>query len=616
MASPISNIEVIETVYRQLCELQKKASLWDDNKAVVELYSIMATAIHSEVHGNLMAVKSKENETQVRNLIRRYVIGGKDKQKVWLGAIPCIENKIAVLSARRKKDYEAIKQYLDLLDDFMALASFRSFKHFCLYMEKDKDKKLWKGTQNIFDGWYYYANKMVLDGSVKFIEKQLPTSYGKSYSDCFLIAWIFGLDIDNDVLKVFGNKYNCARAFDTIVELMCSPAFAKVFPYFEQFNGKRDNVFATCKQKDGEFKIAGSNKPVNFLTVGKESKISGVRAKFLFLDDITQAEDANSIRMHDKDIDTYRNVWFKRRFSSTNFFVVASGTTYSIYDILSWLKGKFGGNNAITSKINKYTKVGRSDEIVKDGTSVFVCVPKLDYDTDESTYPEEYPTLQARKDREEDYERFMAMEQQTPCTPKDSPFYMTQLQEYEDLPRINTNGRTDSCWAYLDGKRKGADYCSMPIFTHINDKHYLIDAFYDNRPMKELYSGIVAKIRQHHITKLMVESNINEGLKTLLEMLLREQNINYCLIEERYNTAKKEIRIANAEADIKANLVFPKFGIYARSSPIGQAMDEFYGYTYVKKNEHDDFTDSVAGYVENFVSKTSRQVATLSIFRR
>ena len=617
MVKAVSNIEVIETVYRSLCDMQKSVAQWSDDKSVIELYNILYNCIHTEIHGVLSAFKSAENEAQIRNLLRRYVIGGKEKKSLWIGAIPCIENKIALLSGKKQKDFDLIRQYIDLLDDFMALASLRSFKHFCLYMVSDWDRKVWKPTLKIFEGWYYYANQMVLDGSVKFIEKQLPTGYGKSFSDCMLIAWIFGLSIDNDVIKVFGNKFNCERAFDSIVELMCDRKFAKVFPYYQQFNGKRDNVFAMCKQKDGQFKISGSSKPVNFLTVGKESKISGVRAKYLFLDDITQAEDAASIRMHDKDIDTYKNVWFKRRYSSDNFFIVASGTTYSIYDILSWLKIKFGGDNAKESRVNKYTSLGVSNEITYKGTSAFICVPKLDYKTDTSTYPEEYPTEQARKQREDDYETFMAMEQQRPCKPKDNPFYMTQLLEYTDLPEKGTNGRTDSCWAYLDGKRKGSDYCAMPVLTPINGKHYLVDALYDNRTMKDCYSLIISKIRQHHITVLWIENNINEGLKTLLEKLLFEQGITYCQINEIFHgSTKKDVRIANAEADIKANIVFPKFGMYARSSPIGQALDELYGYTYIKKVEHDDFTDALAGYVECFIAGNARQTGTISIFRR
>lgn len=617
MANQTSNVEVIEFAYKSLLQLQKKASLWNDDKAVIELYDIMANSLNAEIHGHLSLFKSKENEAQIRNLLRRYVIGGREKNIMWMGAIPCIETKIINLAKQRQKNLEIIQQYLNLHDDFMALASFRSYKHFCLYMESDWDKKVFKPQLKNFEGYFFYANQMVLDHTVQFIEKQMATGRGKSLSDNFHIAWIFGQDYANaDIGKIFGNKYNCTRCIDTLCTLMSDKKFAKVFPYFQQFNGKRENVFSTLKTKDGELKVNGSNKPVSFLTVGKESKISGSRFQYLFLDDITQAEDAASIRQHDKDIATYLEVWARRKHSNNNFFIVASGTTYSIYDILSWLKKRFNYDNSVEDSRFKYTRVAKTNRIVENGTAVFVTIPALDYETDESTYPEEYPTSQLRKMREDNYETFMAMEQQQPCQPKDNPFYMTSLQEYEDLPNKGENGRTDSCWAYLDGKRKGSDFCSMPIFTPIEDKHYLVDVFYDNRPMKECYSGIIAKIRQHHITRLVIENNINEGLKTLLEKLLFEQGLTFCKVEEIYNTGKKDVRIANAEADIKANCVFPKFGLYARSSPIGQAMDELYGYTYIKKNEHDDFTDSIAGYVECFIAKTRRQMATISIFSR
>lgn len=616
MANQASNIEVIETVYNSLLQFQKKPQLWGDDASVIELYDILAKSLNAEIHGNLVNFKSKENEAIIRNLIRRYVIGGKEKKALWVGALPCIEAKISFLAKKKNKDHTIIEQYLNLHDDFMALASFRSYKHFCLYMESEWDKKVFKPQLKNFEGYFFYANQMVLDHSVQFIEKQCPTGRGKSLSDCFQIAWIYGQDYLNaDVGKIFGNKYNCSRCIDTICTLMTDRKYSKVFPYYQQFNGKRDNVFSTLKTKDGEFKINGSMQPVSFLTVGKESKISGSRFQYLFLDDITQAEDAASIKQHDKDIATYLEVWARRKHSNNNFFIVASGTTYSIYDILSWLKVRFNYENSIPTKY-KYTRIAKTNRLVANGTAVFVTIPALDYDTDESTYPEEYPTSQLRQMREDNYEVFMAMEQQQPLQPKDNPFYITRLLEYESLPDIGVDGRTESCWAYLDGKRKGSDFCSMPIFSPIGEKHFLIDVFYDNRPMKDLYGGIISKIRQHHITKLIIENNINEGLKTLLEKLLLEQGITYCDIQEVYNTAKKDIRISNAEADIKSSMVFPKYGLYSRSSPMGQALDELYGYSYVRKVEHDDFTDSIAGYCENFITKTARKMATISIFGR
>ena len=629
-------IKIIKACSNQLESLLHSVNGWDDNEQITQLLRVSYTAIYKHIHSVLVPQKCESAEMEIREVIAKYVIGYTDKKdkKRYLGAIEPITAKLAQIRGGEKVKSEILARYLDLYDDFMALAAFRSLKHFCLYLEKNTavdsqmddldgegggsggDDKIIEHTLGIFGGWYYYANKMVLDGSVKFIEKQLPTSYGKSYSDVLLICFIYGQDINNDVLKVFGNPYNCKRCIKSITDIMCRKSYAKIFPYFEQFHGKKSMVFENCSEKDGEFKISGSKKPTNFLCVGKESKISGVRARFIFLDDITQAEDADSIKRHDSDIQTYRDVWRKRTYGKKNTYIIASGTTYSIYDILSYLKTKFGGENAKPSKNFKYTKVAKSNEIITDGISVFLCVPKLDYKTDQSTYPEQFDTYSARKDREEDYATFMAMEQQQPIPPKGNPFYYTNLQEYTELPSIGKNGRGEYCQASLDGKRKGADYCAMPIFTTIDGLHYLVDAFYDNRPMKDCYKGLVAKIIQHRVTHLILENNINEGLKTLLEEELKKRGYTSCIIEEIYHYEQKDIRIARSEADIKAGMVFPKFGLYARSSAIGMALEELYGYTYLKKVEHDDFTDALATYAKRFIEGKAFGVATLQTFTR
>jgi hypothetical protein len=626
-------IDLIESCSREITRLFKSKTEWVENdEQIVTVFNILYSALYQHIHKVLVPEKKESSEKKIRELIAKYVIGYNDKKKkiVYIGSLKPIYAKLSQVECSVKVKAEYLSRYLDLYDDFFALAAFRSLRHFALYLEKNSasdeqmddeegggnggDTKIIENTQEIFAGWYHYANKMVLDGSVKFIEKQLPTSYGKSYSDVILICYIYGQDINNDVLKVFGNPYNCKRCIKSITDIMCRKSYAKVFPYFQQFNGKKALVFENCSEKDGEFKIAGSKKPTNFLCVGKESKISGVRARYIFLDDITQAEDADNIRRHDSDIDTYRDVWRKRTYGKNNTYIIASGTTYSIYDILSYLKKKFGIEASVDTNF-KYTKCSKSNEIISGGISVFVCVPKLDYVTDESTYPQQFDTFSARKDREEDYETFMAMEQQQPIAPKGNPFYYTNLREYETLPKIGENGRSEYCQASLDGKRKGADYCSMPIFTVINDEHFLIDVFYDNRPMKDCYGGLCTKIIQHNIKRLVIENNINEGLKTLLLEELAKRDYT-CTIDEVFNYEQKDMRISNSEADIKAKMVFPKFGLYARSSPIGMAMEELYGYSYTKKVAHDDFTDSLATYSKHFIEKRSSGLAVLQTFRR
>ena len=613
---------VIKECAKQI-DMLFKGKGWTDDEKVTRLFDIYHKAILSQIHNVLIPQKTDKAEKQVRDILAKYVIGCTKNKTVYMGAIQPIRAKISQISKSKKTSNEFIARYLELYDDFMALASFRSFKHYCLYMQSVFGFTLWEDTQNCFDGYWFYANKMVLDGEIKFLEKQLPTGYGKSLSDSFMQSWIFGIDIDNDILKVCGNDKFTDDCFQNVQKLMLSNKYAKVFPYYAQFDCEVDKMFTFCSRKDLKFAITGSKKSTNLRIVTKLSDVNGVRAKFLFLDDITQRKDMSNLTQHNKDIHSFSHEWFERNYNRNLFYIVASGTTYSQFDLLSFLKRVMGGEKAVQSQINKYTHIGVSDYIVPNGKSVFVCVPLLDYDTDESTYPAKISTMSARKKREENPTEFWAMDMQRPLPPDSSPFYFTKLRQYTTLPLIGENGRLETCIGALDTKRRGKDYLSMPIFFEANDPEregqtafYLVDWLYDDRPMKECIPLIVSKIIQHKITRLYVERNTEECIETLLTDKLREQGYTSCVIEEVYSTEPKDRRIMSAEGDIKSRLIFPQYGMYSQSSDIGKALLNVYGYTYVGTVAHDDAPDSLALFVKRFVMNMSMRYATMSSFGR
>jgi hypothetical protein len=282
-----------------------------------------------------------------------------------------------------------------------------------------------------------------------------------------------------------------------------------------------------------------------------------------------------------------------------------------------------GGDISKKSPINKYTYVSKSDYIVPNGLSVFVCVPLLDYDTDQSTYPNKISTASARKKREENPTEFWAMDMQRPLPPESAPFYFTKLREYVDLPVVGQCGRMETCIAALDTKRRGKDYLSMPICFEADDPdrkgemaHFLVDWLYDDRPMKECIPLIVSKIIERKITRLYVERNTEECIEMILSEKLHAQGYYSCVIEEVYSTEPKDRRILSAEGDIKAKMIFPQFGMYAPSHPIGNAMQNVYGYTYTGKVAHDDAPDSLALYARRFIMGGGVRLAEISIFSR
>ena len=104
--------------------------------------------------------------------------------------------------------------------------------------------------------------------------------------------------------------------------------------------------------------------------------------------------------------------------------------THKIF--LSHMRGRFKADDAEQSPINKYTWVNNKTK------SVFVKVPKLDYETDECTFPKKYnkaAAVEARKDPNR-REAFEAMEQQNPIPLSSCPFMWARLRTYKELPVV------------------------------------------------------------------------------------------------------------------------------------------------------------------------------------
>lgn len=589
-----------------------------DDEKVIAILGNLREMYWGEIHGESAEIAESEKRRIIKYILTEIlpVLTAKVKKKQDTINRLSSKKQTALIIEEKERESKWQTAYVNLYRQYEALCAFRSYKHFCFYLEKVFGFHLWHETENCESGYFYYANKMMIDNEVNFIERQLPTGYGKTMGNAFMISYIFGLNIDSDVLYVCGNDKFTEDVITNVLKIMQSPEYAEIFPYYAQFKGDRDLMFSFCGVKALKFSITGSKKSTNLRIVTKLSDVNGVRAEYLFLDDITQRSDMSSKTAHDKDIHTFNHEWFERNYSRDKFKIIASGTTYSIFDILSYLKLKFNEENSIVSSVNKYTKIAYSNFITANKLACFVCVPLLDPDTDESTYPNKISTDNARKKREDNYEEYMAMDNQTPLPPQDNPFYFSQLREYESVPKVGECGRTEYCVASLDPKRSGKDFVAMPIFAKTNDGYYLIDFLYDQRPMKECYDSIVNKIIRHNINILYVERNTDEGISVLLNEYLKQRGFYNCKIEDIYNSLPKDKRIASEEADIKEGIIFPKFGMYSRGSQMGKALDYVYTYSYTRKNEHDDSIDALAMFAKRFINKTTKQYAQVTTFKR
>ena len=607
--------EVIQRGLGAMRDMLKSGKAWNNDDNVIELLEVLAKAYGSEIHDELKDGRVGLNaEKEVRRHIRDII-------NVVLRPVYV---KIAKLAEGKKQSTadgaKMLNRYMSVYDDFYALCAMRSLKHYALYMEMDKSigDRVWQHAMPCFEGFFYWANKMVLDGSVKRITKQYPTGYGKSYSDSVLISWIFGNDINADCMKVVGNPTLVADTMVTVSNLMVQKRYAKVFPYYAKFNGSKDDMFTICKIQQGVLLINGSAKAKSLLATSKDTAIDGGRFKYRFYDDVTRSKDKDNAAEHDRDWAKYNDSWKKREYDQNNSFEIAGGTAYSIYDFLSRFKETYGKKEVEESKLHKFVKIN------KQTNTVFIACPLLDYETDESTYPLKYPTEEARAERNRDMRTFEAMCQQNPLPPDTTPFYWDNLTLYgDDLPEKESTGgtRKNYCRATLDLPRTGKNNASLAIISEGAKFHYLIDCFYDKKPLDYVYDdgktvieAICDKIIQHNVNECAVETNVVANIKSQMTDILKKKGYKSCKFIEIYSTEKKENKIFEEQSTIINCISFPKRDLYAESSHVGRFMRDFVCWN--PKAKDDDSPDTLAMHARTFIKKKNSMYSTFSTFSR
>lgn len=594
--------KAIDEMADNVKEVCKKRALWLNNELCIQVFTEFYRMLHTQIHTFLSHDKTDAKEKQIRELLSKHVIGYKDAatNKSYIGMITILKNKIEQINKLKIKDEKINYEYSKLYDDFYALAACRSMQHFATYMEWDlpASKRIFNMTLNCFGGYWFYATQAILNFSWQKIFSQAPTGYGKSYKDTVTMAFIFGYEMDADILKVCGNPANIATNSNRLIKYMLKPAYAKVFPYYAQFNCDIDKMFDIHQiggnDKPTRLLIHGSDKGESLLFCNKLTPIDGNRYKYKFYDDITKSKDKAKVHIHEQDVEMYDSEWERRKYDDFHNLEFFSGTAYHNEDFLCTIKRRNGGDNAIRSTINKYTHINTKSK------SVFVQVPKLDYDTDKVTFPQMFSEEKAKQKRDENPREFYSMDQQEPMPIEGCPFDYKNLQTYTSIPH-KKDADMESCMAVLDPARTGANYVAMPIFVKIDGLHYLKDVIFEMRPMEELHSAIVEKIIKHNITQFHIERNTDTSLKTLLEKMCFERGYTSCKFTEIYTTKVKKDKIADNEAAIRNNMVFPEFGLYGMGHQMRNFMKYFTGYSYLVNNKYDDAPDSISMYAEKFI---------------
>lgn len=525
-----------------------------------------------------------------------------------------VKRYIPLLDLMLKLDKTNAQKYEKFLHTAYKIASRTSLEHYFIYREwgERKEDKFFAPRFEIMRGYIHYLQEITENPNFKMLIVMMPSGYGKTYPEKISEAWAFGKDPTATVLALCSNEDVVKGGSSTVRNEMKTEWFGEVFPEMKYDPSDREYFI---KETDGNWKLRDCKLGSSYIASTVKSNVVGVRAsQRIHIDDLYPSYiEAMSQKTNEEYYNKFTTVWRKRFVQNKTPKVVVSGTLWASGDFISLLV------NEVTSQYKfkphskyKYTYINEDE-------SIAICrVPALDYQTGRSTCPELRTTLEIEEEKRKipDY-LFQTNFQQKPVDPESMMFSWGRLQTYDKLPKMTYEGT----YAVIDANRRsGRDFFSMPIFQREDDDngtdfYYLKDCIYTQTATKDLYEDICKKINEHHITLLIIESNVSSELSQNLTEMLHNYGIYYCEIKEKYNTAVKEARIVDQSYNILKRLYFPNQNNVSIQTDIGMFMNELTTYNTNGRNEHDDATDSCAFFTREIVEKFSMS-ASISIFKR
>lgn len=446
-----------------------------------------------------------------------------------------------------------------------------------------------------------------------------------SKSDTVIISFCFGYDVNDDIVKVVGNKTLVKPNTHAVVTMLKSKRFGKVFPEYGKYNGE-NAMFKNCSETDGTFTLKDSKKSQSFLCINKETAFDGARFNKQFYDDITQSKDRENVNAHNKDINDYESMWKKRCYDEFSCLRWFTGTAYHRQDFLSYIKRYYSNNeklikdnNTIMYKWNKFVMTNEKQD------TVYISIPKLaDLDLGEDkcycTFPEKYSKESALKDLHSSMvakRRFYAMEQQKPLPPENLPFDYMYLIQYKELPEKIMDNYCETKMI-IDPSRTGRDNYAALIFKRMYDDEdtcwYLVDCFYKPVTSKIAIPKICERAKFHKVKEIIFESNTVDTYQMQKDLKQELSKINYsCEINNFYSTKNKESKISDLRDDLRIKIKYPREGMYHYESDMGRAMSDITNYSLVGSNAHDDSIDCCASLLLLDEKKIKNEIFALNI---
>lgn len=500
---------------------------------------------------------------------------------------------------------------LDRLKEALRMSARTNFEDFVRYYEWDENEKFFEPRYSVLSAYAYYLNRMVFDPNFTLLIVNLPSGTGKTYLEKLHEAFSFGVDPTGTCLYLCSNDDVVKGGSRTVLEIIKSEKFGEVFP-----NMKYDKTDKTyfLKETEAEWKLRDCKLVASYYAKTTQSNVVGCRAsKTIHIDDLyADYKEALDENLNNYFYNKFVTVWRKRYIQNKQPKVIITGTMWSPTDfIVKVIDQTKREDNFIPSKKFKYVLINNEDN---KETSAIIQIPAMDYDTGESTCPNLWKTEMLEKEKATmDTYLWETNFQQRPTSPESLEFDWNNLKLYTEKP----SNIYDGAISVIDGTRKsGKDFFAMPIFIPYDGDFALVDCIFTRIASTELVSDIVDKMLEYNIRVLIIETNVDGGLKKLiLDEFQKRQLYCSCDIREKYNTMQKATRIEMEKGIIKRRIWFPDKKFFGKTSHLGKFMNNFTLYNSQGVNRNDDAPDSTAMFTSEIIGEKHKAKKVKAIKR-
>lgn len=480
-----------------------------------------------------------------------------------------------VITEEAKKDHST--ELMGLVKKSWFISAREKFRDYLICVEWDRPK-----TDKFFSPRACYLDRlgivkgyqMLADGELDLLTVSLPKRAGKSQCEI------------NFVNFLSGRRPNGASLIEGSGDALVESFYRGCMEYLDKESSYNYyDIFPECK-------VVGTNAKMHTMNLNEESRFPTLMCRsidatqvglseatnVMVLDDCIEGrEEALNRNRLDAKWDVINGDVLGRALEGTP--IVASGTRYSLYDVIGRLKEKGEASGWRMMSIE---------------------YPALDLETDESNYEYYNPKLE-RKIFTTDWfrqqratltkEAWESEFQQQPFEAKGLLFPEDDLNRFLELP-IDLD--PDYIMAVCDTAEGKGDSVAFPVGYVYGEDVYIVDVVFDDATPEHTKAEVANKIIEHKVGSATFESNsAGTYYARDVDELVKKQG-GKCNIKTKRTISNKETRIELASANILHHFYFLDKSKYEPSSQYGRFMSEICGYTRLGKVKHDDAPDSLS----------------------